>query len=110
MELASAHVCIFVLQVLSSMPSSQQLTPLCLLTLQLCYVLLYESRDKGVPQLNPLFAYSPHTCALLASQLCYVSSYESRDKGVLVQMGQEQLGHFPLGLFDEAMQNPEPVF
>lgn len=41
-------------------------------------------------------------------QLCYVSAYESRDKGVLVQMAQEQLGHFPLGLFDEAMKNPEP--
>ncbi|KAF5831636.1 hypothetical protein DUNSADRAFT_12796 [Dunaliella salina] len=42
------------------------------------------------------------------SKLCYVSAYESRDKGVLVQLAQDQLGHFPLGLFDEAMKNPAP--
>lgn len=41
-------------------------------------------------------------------QLCYVSKFEGREKGVLIQMAQEQFGHFPLGLFDEAMKNPEP--
>jgi hypothetical protein len=42
-------------------------------------------------------------------QLCYISLYQGRDRGVLLQLGQgELLGHFPLGLFDEAMANPEP--
>lgn len=42
------------------------------------------------------------------SQLCYVSPYVGQERGVLVQLGQEQLGHFPLGLCDEAMANSEP--
>lgn len=43
-----------------------------------------------------------------ASGLCYASGYEGRDRGVLVQLGQQQLGHLPLGLFDEAMARPPP--
>lgn len=41
-------------------------------------------------------------------QICYVSPYTGKDRGVLVQLAQEQLGHFPLGLWDEGMGNPEP--
>lgn len=55
--------------------------------------------------LNPCLTNAPPP---RVTQLCYVSSFESRDKGVLIQLAQEQLGHFPLGLFDEAMRNPEP--
>lgn len=40
---------------------------------------------------------------------CYVSKYDGRDRGVLLQLGQEQLGHFPLGLMDEEMKNPAPT-
>lgn len=42
------------------------------------------------------------------SGLCYASRYEGRDRGVLVQLGQQQLGHFPLGLHDEQMLQPPP--
>ncbi|WIA31812.1 hypothetical protein OEZ86_002679 [Tetradesmus obliquus] len=43
------------------------------------------------------------------TQLCYISLYQGRDRGVLLQLGQgELLGHFPLGLFDEAMAKPAP--
>ena len=45
-------------------------------------------------------------CFLL--QGCQLSRYYGRDRGVLLQLGQQQLGHFPLGLFDEAMANPPP--
>ena len=39
---------------------------------------------------------------------CYLSAYAGRDRGVLVQLGSEQLGHFPLGFFDEARAAPPP--
>lgn len=45
-----------------------------------------------------------------SSQVCYVSRYDGKDRGVLVQLGQLQLGHFPLGFFDEAMSKPPPNF
>ncbi|EFJ50407.1 hypothetical protein VOLCADRAFT_103872 [Volvox carteri f. nagariensis] len=44
------------------------------------------------------------------TQLCYVSRYDGRDRGVLLQLGQLQLGHFPLGFFDEGMTKPPPNF
>ncbi|GIL91179.1 hypothetical protein Vretifemale_18880 [Volvox reticuliferus] len=44
------------------------------------------------------------------TQLCYVSRYDGRDRGVLLQLGQLQLGHFPLGFFDEGMTKPPPMF
>lgn len=47
---------------------------------------------------------------LYAIQLCYVSRYDGRDRGVLLQLGQVQLGHFPLGFFDEDMAKPPPSF
>jgi hypothetical protein len=37
-----------------------------------------------------------------------MTRYFGRDRGVLLQLGQQQLGHFPLGLFDEQMANPAP--
>lgn len=43
-----------------------------------------------------------------ASGLCYAARYEGRDRGVLVQLGQRQVGHLPLGLFDEERRNPPP--
>lgn len=43
-----------------------------------------------------------------ASGLCYASRYEGRDRGVLLQLGQQQVGHLPLGLMDEAMAQPPP--
>ncbi|PNW78776.1 hypothetical protein CHLRE_09g389801v5 [Chlamydomonas reinhardtii] len=44
------------------------------------------------------------------TKLCYVSRYDGKDRGVLIQLGQLQLGHFPLGFFDEAMSKPPPSF
>lgn len=43
------------------------------------------------------------------SGLAYVSQYGGQCRGVLLQLGQQQFGHFPLGLFDEQMSNPEPI-
>eukprot|EP00898_Chlorokybus_atmophyticus_P007675 jgi/Chlat1/7909/Chrsp68S07351 len=34
------------------------------------------------------------------SQVCYASRYEGASKGVILQLGQRQVGHLPLGLFD----------
>jgi len=42
------------------------------------------------------------------SKVCYASLYDGKDRGVLLQLGSEQLGHFPLGLLDEAMARPPP--
>lgn len=56
--------------------------------------------------LPPPLLPPPLLCVL---QLCYISLYQGRDRGVLLQLGQgELLGHFPLGLFDEAMAKPAP--
>ena len=44
-----------------------------------------------------------------ASGLCYATLYDGRDRGVLVQLGQRQLGHMPLGLHDEQMARPAPT-
>jgi hypothetical protein len=40
--------------------------------------------------------------------VCYASLYLGKERGVLLQLGQEQLGHFPLGLCDENMTNSAP--
>lgn len=42
------------------------------------------------------------------AQLCYLSAYQGASRGVLVQLGSEQHGYFPLGFFDEARANPPP--
>ncbi|KAG1660718.1 hypothetical protein FOA52_014338 [Chlamydomonas sp. UWO 241] len=42
------------------------------------------------------------------SKAAYVSVYFGKDRGVLVQLGQEQLGHFPLGMWDEGQTQPPP--
>ncbi|GBF90143.1 hypothetical protein Rsub_03276 [Raphidocelis subcapitata] len=39
---------------------------------------------------------------------CYLSPYQGRDRGVLLQLGAQQFGHLPLGLFDEGQANPPP--
>lgn len=43
-----------------------------------------------------------------AIRVCYVSPFTGQDRGVLLQMGQMQFGHFPLGLFDEDLSKPAP--
>jgi hypothetical protein len=40
------------------------------------------------------------------SRSSYVSGYSGGDRGVLLSMGQIQIGHLPLGLFDEAKASP----
>lgn len=42
------------------------------------------------------------------SKVCYISPYLGKERGVLVQLGQEQLGHFPLGMWDESQSRPPP--
>eukprot|EP00892_Ulva_mutabilis_P010509 jgi/Ulvmu1/7830/UM004_0059.1 len=42
------------------------------------------------------------------TQSCYVSLYQGQDRGALLTLGQEQIGHFPLGLWDEEQSNPAP--
>jgi hypothetical protein len=44
----------------------------------------------------------------LQSRSCYTTRYEGKDRGVLVTLGQEQVGHLPLGLFDEEMKELPP--
>ena len=48
------------------------------------------------------------TDSRMRAQLCYVTEYSGTFRGVLVTFGQQQFGHFPLGLFDEAMAKPPP--
>lgn len=43
-----------------------------------------------------------------ASQQCYATQYDGRDRGVLVTFGGTLIGHLPLGLFDEGMQQSAP--
>lgn len=43
-----------------------------------------------------------------AGPACHLSSYQGRDRGVLVQLGTDQFGHFPMGLFDEGKEAPPP--
>jgi hypothetical protein len=43
-------------------------------------------------------------------QLCYVTLCGGTNRGVLINFGQEQLGHFPLGLFDEDTTQPLPLW
>ncbi|KAL4529992.1 hypothetical protein Ndes2437B_g08479 [Nannochloris sp. 'desiccata'] len=38
------------------------------------------------------------------SGLCYVTAYEGKDRGVLVQLGGDQFGHLPLGIWDELQE------
>lgn len=41
-------------------------------------------------------------------QASSVSLYQGKDRGVLLQLGQSQMGHFPLGLWDEDKTQPPP--
>ncbi|KAK9840842.1 hypothetical protein WJX81_008459 [Elliptochloris bilobata] len=43
-----------------------------------------------------------------AARTCRAAQYAGRERGVLVQLGACQVGHLPLGLFDEAMAAPAP--
>ncbi len=42
------------------------------------------------------------------SQVCYASSYFGKERGVLIQLGMEQIGQLPLGLWDEDMSGAPP--
>ncbi|KAL0052044.1 hypothetical protein WJX82_006991 [Trebouxia sp. C0006] len=42
------------------------------------------------------------------SQQCYATQYSGTDRGVLVTFGGSLVGHLPLGLFDESMQQAPP--
>ncbi len=42
------------------------------------------------------------------SQQCYATQYSGKDRGVLVTFGGSLVGHLPLGLFDESMQQAPP--
>lgn len=66
-----------------------------------------ESRVPGVAA-APAIAGPAYVKYNSASGLCYATRYEGRDRGVLVQLGQQQLGHLPLGLHDELMARPAP--
>jgi hypothetical protein len=55
----------------------------------------------------PLAPPPNHPCTP-PPKVCYLSPYQGRDRGVLLQLGGLQLGHFPLGLFDEAQASPPP--
>lgn len=60
--------------------------------------------------LNSTAVNLPLPLLLTGLQFCYLAEYKGSERGVLVQLGQgPMLGHFPLGLFDEAMSNPEPA-
>lgn len=39
----------------------------------------------------------------------YATAYKGNDRGVLLTFGQEQVGHLPLGLFDEDKQAAAPM-
>ncbi|PRW60311.1 DUF1824 domain-containing [Chlorella sorokiniana] len=67
-----------------------------------------ESRAAGVAA-APAIVGPVYVKYNSATGLCYASGYEGRDRGVLVQLGQRQLGHLPLGLFDEQMARPPPA-
>jgi hypothetical protein len=66
-------------------------------------------RHRSIVCANTL-AHHPNTIEERAPnvQVCYVTQYSGSFRGVLVTFGQEQVGHFPLGLFDEAMAAPAP--
>lgn len=67
-----------------------------------------ESRVPGVASVASI-AGSVYMKYNSQNGICYVSQYYGKDRGVLVQLGTEQLGHFPLGLFDEEMKAPPPT-
>lgn len=67
-----------------------------------------ESRVPGVPA-APAVTGPVYLKFNSTSGLCYCTQYEGRDRGVLVQLGQEQLGHLPLGLHDESMSGPPVI-
>ncbi len=75
-----------------------------------CFRLLLQMPESRVPGVAAAPAITGPTYVKFnsVSGLCYASRYEGRDRGVLVQLGQEQLGHLPLGLHDESMDRPAP--
>lgn len=70
---------------------------------------LPESRVANKPQLAQISGSSVYIKMNAASGLCYVTLYQGRDRGVLVTLGSEQIGHLPLGLFDEEMKRADVI-
>lgn len=70
--------------------------------------LLPESAIKTAPLLTAIQCpvYIKYN---LQSRKCYVTAYQGRDRGVLVNFGLEQVGHLPLGLWDESMVKAPPT-
>ena len=70
--------------------------------------LLPEIKVAGAASLSQIQGgiYIKHNPAI---RVCYVSPFTGTDRGVLLQMGQLQVGHFPLGLFDEDLKKPAPL-
>jgi hypothetical protein len=70
--------------------------------------ILPEVKVAGASSLSQVQGsiYIKHNPAI---RVCYVSPFTGQDRGVLLQMGQMQLGHFPLGLFDEDLKKPAPA-
>lgn len=64
------------------------------------------SRVPGVAALAGLQGSPVYLKYNAASRLCYATRYQGRDRGVLLQFGQEQVGHLPLGLWDEKQERP----
>jgi hypothetical protein len=62
--------------------------------------ILPTSRIPNAPTL-PSIQSSVYIKYNSKSGLCYVTAYEGRDRGVLVNLGTVQIGHIPLGIFDE---------
>lgn len=66
-----------------------------------------ESRVPGV-EASPMITGGVYIKYNFKSRSCNATRYEGRDRGVLVTLGQEQIGHLPLGLFDEDMKEAPP--
>ena len=65
--------------------------------------ILPTSRIASAPTL-PSIKTSVYIKYNSKTKLCYVTGYEGRDRGVLVTLGTAQVGHLPLGMFDEEMK------
>jgi hypothetical protein len=66
-----------------------------------------ESRVPGI-KAAPMITGGVFIKYNLQSRSCYTTMYDGRDRGVLVTLGKVQVGHLPLGLFDEEMKELPP--
>lgn len=66
-----------------------------------------QSRVPGIAQLSSIRG-GVYIKANVATRSAMVSEYSGSHRGVLLQLGQQQIGHLPLGLFDAARSAPPP--